>query len=74
LVKQQREFFNSGATLPIDFRKQQLNKLKEVVVANKDAYVDAIYKDLRRPKVLAVHEVDHIISMLDNLNFNPKKL
>ncbi|KAI6211087.1 Aldehyde dehydrogenase [Aphelenchoides besseyi] len=50
LVQKQRDFFDTGATSSVEFRKKQLEKLREVVVTNRQKYVDAIYKDLRRPK------------------------
>lgn len=62
LVQDQRDFFNSGATQSVEFRKAQLKKLREVVVQNKDAYVEAIYKDLRRPKPFCASEIDQVTS------------
>jgi aldehyde dehydrogenase (NAD+) len=62
LVQKQRDYFLSGATRSIEFRKQQLQKLKKLVVDNKDAFVEAIYKDLHRSKPYADGEIDQIAS------------
>lgn len=61
-MQKQRNYFLSGATRPVEFRKQQLQKLKKLVVDNKDAFVEAIYKDLRRSKPYASGEIDQIAS------------
>ncbi|KAI6190876.1 CBR-ALH-4 protein [Aphelenchoides bicaudatus] len=65
LVQKQRDYFSSGATQPVEFRKQQLEKLKRLVVDNKDRYIEAIYKDLKRPKVFSGGEIDHITTEID---------
>ena len=48
LVAQQREFFLSGATRPIEWRKAQLEALKAMLIENHDELCDALWKDLRR--------------------------
>jgi aldehyde dehydrogenase (NAD+) len=45
LVTLQRNYFNSNATKPIDFRIAQLQKLKTVLASNEDLLQEAIYKD-----------------------------
>ncbi|KAI6197818.1 hypothetical protein M3Y94_01269600 [Aphelenchoides besseyi] len=65
LVQKQRDFFDTGATNSVEFRKQQLNKLREVVVTNRQKYVDAIHNDLRRPKQFCEVEVDGITGEID---------
>ena len=45
LVTLQRNFFNSNATKPIEFRIAQLQKLKTVLESNEDRLQEAIYKD-----------------------------
>src|SRR5258708_3446424 len=45
LVTLQRNYFNSNATKPIDFRIAQLQKLKIVLASNEDLLQEAIYKD-----------------------------
>ena len=48
LVAQQREFFLSGATRPVAWRKAQLEALKALFTENHDELCDALWKDLRR--------------------------
>ena len=48
IVLNQREFFNSGATLDIKFRKAQLKKLKEMIINNQELIIQALHEDLGR--------------------------
>ena len=48
IVLNQREFFASGATLDIKFRKAQLKKLKEMIISNQDQIIKALHEDLGR--------------------------
>jgi aldehyde dehydrogenase (NAD+) len=48
LVAKQREFFLSGATRPVGWRKAQLEALKRLFTENHDELCDALWKDLRR--------------------------
>jgi len=43
-----RAFFNSGATRSYAFRKAQLEKLKEVLLANEESINKALYDDLKK--------------------------
>ena len=42
IVEQQREFFLSGATLPVEFRKKALTDLKHAIKEYEDKIADAI--------------------------------
>jgi len=46
LVENQREYFRSGATLPVAFRKSQLVKLKNAIKENERVLLDALRADL----------------------------
>lgn len=46
LVETQREYFNSGATLPISFRKAALKKLKASIIAHESDINKALQEDL----------------------------
>lgn len=46
LVEKQRTFFDSGATLPVDFRIRQLKKLYAAVKAYEQQIAAALYSDL----------------------------
>jgi acyl-CoA reductase-like NAD-dependent aldehyde dehydrogenase len=48
LVAGQREFFLSGATRPVAWRKTQLEAVKALFTENHDELCDALWKDLRR--------------------------
>ena len=48
IVLNQREFFASGATLDVKFRKAQLKKLKEMIINNQDQIIKALHEDLGR--------------------------
>lgn len=48
IVQKQRDFFNSGATLPLKFRKEQLKKLKAMMIKYEKEIVEALNVDLGR--------------------------
>lgn len=48
LIKHQRAYFNSGATLSPKFRIAQLIKLKATLKASEQLLCDAIYKDFKK--------------------------
>ena len=45
-----RNYFESGATKSYDFRKAQLQKLKDAVIKYEQEIYDALHKDLRKSK------------------------
>ena len=51
VVLNQREFFNSGVTLDLKFRKEQLKKLKKAIIDNQQQIIDALHEDLGRCEV-----------------------
>lgn len=53
IVANQRNFFRSGATLDINWRLQQLKKLKAAVLAHEEALVQALFEDLGRSRTEA---------------------
>ncbi|CAD5233853.1 unnamed protein product [Bursaphelenchus xylophilus] len=74
IVERQRDFFYSDATLPVEFRKQQLLKLRESIVKFADRIVDAIHDDLKRAKSIAkATEFDLILGDLDYFVENIEK-
>ncbi|MFN8254070.1 MAG: aldehyde dehydrogenase [Bacteroidales bacterium] len=48
VVDAQRGFFNSNVTKSIDFRIQQLRKLKETILKNENLLHEAIYADFKK--------------------------
>ena len=51
LVMEQRQFFATGKTLDIKFRKEQLKKLKQAIINNQQKIIDALHTDLGRCEV-----------------------
>lgn len=49
LIHAQRQFFQSGATKPLDFRKIQLSRLGAMLSENQDAILHALKLDLNKP-------------------------
>lgn len=47
-IQAQRQFFYTNATKSIDFRKKQLNKLKDVLKSHEDEMAEAIFKDFKK--------------------------
>lgn len=71
LLRQQRDFFNSGQTRPLAFRLQQLRKLKQAVLDHQDALIEALSADLRKPllesyltELGAIQEIDYVVKHL----------
>ena len=50
LLDRQREFFLSGKTLPIAYRKEALKKLYKAVEDNEALLADALYSDLGKSR------------------------
>lgn len=48
LVQSQRDYFATHATKNVDFRKQQLRKLRDLITRNEDAILEALHKDLHK--------------------------
>ena len=53
LLLKQREYFQTGETLDVKFRKEQLKKLKEAIIKNEKKLTDALYEDLGRCEIEA---------------------
>ncbi len=67
-----RSFFDEGATLSIDFRREQLKKLKAAIEEREDEIYAALHSDLRKSKGeayiteigLSINEIDHALKNL----------
>ena len=53
IVLSQREFFLSGKTLDVKFRKEQLRKLKKMILDHQKELEEALYADLARSEAEA---------------------
>jgi len=66
LVEKQREFFLSGKTLGVKWRKAQLRKLKEAILANKAKIIDALAVDLgRHPSEAYLCDIGPVLLEID---------
>lgn len=50
LLKMQHEFFQSGKTKDVAFRKKALIKLQKAIERKEDKICEALYKDFKKPK------------------------
>ncbi len=57
LIQSQRGFFATGKTKPLDFRLEQLNKLKAAILSRQDDIIQAAKDDLGRPEFEGYFEV-----------------
>ena len=53
IVLKQREFFHTGTTLDVDYRIEQLQKLKKAVIKHKKSLTKALQEDLGKSRVEA---------------------
>lgn len=73
IVQKQRAFFNTGKTKSIDFRIEQLKKLRQIIVDNEKAIIQALYEDLRKSELEAyATEVGIVLVEIDDLLKNVK--
>ncbi len=74
LLTNQQEYFNTGVTRPISFRKKQLTKLKSVLRENETLMNEAIYADFQKSSfdtftnelALVYLDIDEALSSLYN--------
>ncbi len=72
LVRKHRQFFNSGKTQSLEFRLEQLNKLRSLIKANESKIKEALKKDLNKSEFEAygteitfvLKDIDHVIASL----------
>jgi len=72
LIQRQRNFFNSGKTLPLDFRIGQLKRLKDSIDRNENLILEALHKDLRKSEIEAYNsevlvvttEIDYVLKRI----------
>ena len=70
IINTQRQYFNSNATKGIDFRKEQLKKLKKLLTKKEDDLNQAIYSDFKKSMFdnytselsILYHDIDEAIS------------
>jgi aldehyde dehydrogenase (NAD+) len=74
ILDKQRQFFESGKTLDIEFRLENLRKLKALILSYEDELIGALGKDFQKPEfeVLGT-ETRFVISELNMLIRNLRK-
>ncbi|MEA5580903.1 aldehyde dehydrogenase [Nodularia harveyana UHCC-0300] len=79
IIGKQREFFQTGKTKNINFRLEKLKILKQIIVENSPAIIQALKADLKKPEfetyateIGVVGEIDYAIKHLKNWT-QPKK-
>jgi aldehyde dehydrogenase (NAD+) len=72
LLTKMREYFASGATQSVEFRKQQLKRLRDEILKNEQAINEALYQDLHKsPEEVWVSETGLVVG---EINVALKKL
>lgn len=67
LVNKQRQFFETGKTKDVEFRIQQLKKLKQLVMDNEQAIMDALKADLNKSPMEAYGtEIGFLLADIDH--------
>ena len=72
MIQEQRNFYYTGATRSADFRKAQLENLKQAIVANEEIIIDALERDLGKSEFEAYGT--EIGFVLDSIGFMQKNL
>ena len=81
ILADQRTFFNSLKTRPLQFRKRNLEKLREVIRKNEDFLYEAVYKDFSKSKFdtytteisFILKDIEYYLKNLNSLA-KPKKV
>lgn len=72
LLTAQQKYFESGITLPVSFRIDQLKKLKSCIEKNESDIVQALKEDLNRSKTETV--ITEVVLVTEEINFIIKNL
>ena len=72
LVQDQRNYFKSNATLPVEFRLAQLKKLKALLMHHEDEMHDAIFADFGKSKY--ENQLTEFFPLIDEINIAVKNL
>ncbi len=66
-LEKMRHYFNSGATRPYAFRREQLQKLKASILKHEQDLYDALYADLKKsPEEVWATETGMVVAELNN--------
>ncbi|WOV85107.1 aldehyde dehydrogenase [Sporosarcina jeotgali] len=68
IINHQHDFYFSGATRPVEFRKEMLNRLKEAIQEHEQEIEKALYRDLRKnPFESYVTEIGFVLSSIGHV-------
>jgi len=70
IIRQQRDFFATGITKNVAFRKEQLTKLKQAILNNEKAILSALKSDLNKPELEGYYE----LAVIQDINYALKKI
>ncbi|MEA5541017.1 aldehyde dehydrogenase [Limnoraphis robusta Tam1] len=79
LIQQQRQFFATGQTKNVNFRREQLQRLKQAIIDHQGDIIAGVKADLNRPEfeayfeIASVSEVNYAIKHLKSWT-KPKKV
>jgi acyl-CoA reductase-like NAD-dependent aldehyde dehydrogenase len=79
IIRKQREFFATGKTKDVEWRIEQLKRLKQAVIDAQEAIVNAVKADLGRPdfeayfEIVAISEINYALKNLKSW-VKPKKV
>jgi len=72
ILNEQKNYFQDGKTLDVEFRIEKLRILKSAIINYKEKIVDALYKDLRKNEFETY--TTEIIPVLEDLNLAIKNV
>lgn len=72
MIASQHEFYYTGATKSVEFRKEQLSRLKKAIQHHEKEIVQALYKDLRKSEFEAY--ATEVGFVLDSIGYMMKHL
>ncbi|MCP2729224.1 aldehyde dehydrogenase [Limnofasciculus baicalensis] len=79
IICQQREFFATGKTKSVEWRIEQLKRLKQGILDDKEAIINAVKADLGRPdfeayfEIAAISEINYALKHIKSWS-KPKKV
>jgi len=81
IVSRQHQFFESGVSRKISYRKEQLRKLKMLLEKNEKAFFESLHADFKKPVfetyatelLILKREIDHLLDQLSHWS-EPKKV
>ena len=72
IFKNQKEFFESGKTINVDYRIKNLKKLNDIIKKNEDKILNELKKDLGKSNFEGY--VTEVGILYDDINFHIKNV